>query len=154
MTEHAAQSAYHLLSRIDIFQLTTHVQRKCNCNSIKKANDAVLLSWHCVVNTLHVGLISVRVYTPNAVPDLIDASILEPSAACNAICSLFNYFCLVANKLPEVQQSITSVPGGWLWCVSDGSSILQISLHCLEYQTIIKRQSSKLHVLLRLTCVS
>ncbi len=37
MTEHAAQSAYHLLSRIDIFQLTTNVQRKCNRNSIKKA---------------------------------------------------------------------------------------------------------------------
>ena len=58
-----------------------------------------------MVDTHRVGLISVRVYTPDAVPDLVAASSLEPGAACNAICSLFNSFCLVANKLPEVQQA-------------------------------------------------
>ena len=40
------------------------------------------------MDTHHVGLIRVRVYTPDAVPDLVAASSLEPSAACTAICSL------------------------------------------------------------------
>jgi len=41
------------------------------------------------------------VYTPDAVPDLVAASSLEPSAACNAICSLT----IISVLLPEVQQA-------------------------------------------------
>ncbi len=47
----------------------------------------------------------VRRNAPDAVPDLVAASSLKPSAACNAICSLDHPFCLVAIKLPEVQQA-------------------------------------------------
>lgn len=71
------------------------------------------------MNTLHVGLVSVRRYTPAAVPtDLVGVTRLEPGAACRLIFSLSIVLVCCTYLAKEVARnpaSTTKVSGAkWL----------------------------------------